>query len=102
MTTQITTFFYEETAPSVLLPASQLSVSSNSALKSIFYEVSNGKAVEVLAEGGIKANSNPADATIIWFTGAENRKLKIITTNKFEAWNWKEFPVNVVQTGNPF
>lgn len=102
LTTQITSFFYEETAPSVNLPTSQLTVNTNSALKSIFYEVSNGTAVEVSAEGGIKANSNPADAAIIWFNRAVTRKLKVITTNKFEAWNIKEFPVNVVQTGNPF
>ena len=96
LTTQITQFFYEETAPSVFLPASQLSVNTNSPLKSMFYEVSNGTVVEILAEGGIKANSNPADATIIWFDRAETRKLKILATNKFEAWSLKEFPVSVV------
>ena len=96
LTTQITQFFYEETAPSVFLPASQLSVNTNSPLKSMFYEVSNGTVVEILAEGGIKANSNPADATIIWFDRAETRKLKILATNKFEAWSLKEFQVSVV------
>jgi pimeloyl-ACP methyl ester carboxylesterase len=89
-------FFYEETAPSVFLPVNQLTVNANSPLKSIYYEVSNGNAVEVSAVGGVKANSNPADATVIWFYKAESRKLKIVSTNKFEAWSLKEFPVEVV------
>ena len=89
-------FFYEETAPSVFLPVGQLSVNASSPLKSVYYEVSNGAAVEVWAEGGIKASNNPTDATVIWFDKAENRKLKIISTNKFEAWNVKEFTVEVV------
>ena len=97
LTSNITQFFYEETAPSILLPASQLSVSANSPLKSIYYEVSNGTVVEVLAVGGVKANRFPADATVIWFDRAENRKLKIISTNKFDAWSLKEFPVEVVK-----
>jgi len=92
-----TKFFYEETAPSVFLPVNQLTVNASSPLKSIYYEVSNGSVVEIWAEGGVKASSNPADATIIWFDKAENRKLKIISTNKFEAWNLKEFPVEVVK-----
>ncbi len=98
LTSNISQFFYEETAPKVLLPASQLTVNINSPLKSIYYEVSNGKAIEVAAEGGVKANGNPADATIIWFDKVENRKLKIISTNKFEAWSLKEFPVEVVKS----
>ena len=98
LTSNISTFFYEESAPSILLPASQLSVNTNASLKSIYYEVSNGNAVEVVAEGGVKANNNPADATVIWFSKAENRKLKIISTNQFEAWSIKEFPVTVTQS----
>jgi hypothetical protein len=92
-----TKFFYDETAPSVFLPVNQLTVNANSSLKSIYYEVSNGAAVEIWAEGGVKASSNPADATIIWFDKAENRKLKIISTNKFDAWNLNEFQVEVVK-----
>ena len=92
-----TKFFYEETAPSVFLPVNQLKVNFNSPLKSIYYEVSNGAVVEVWAEGGVKASSNPADATVIWFDKAENRRLKILSTNKFEAWSLKEFQVEVVK-----
>ena len=92
-----TKFFYEETAPFVFLPVNQLTVNSSSPLKSIYYEVSNGAAVEVWAEGGVKANNNPTDATVIWFDKADNRKLKILSTNKFEAWNLREFPVEIIK-----
>ncbi len=95
LTSNISSFFYEVTAPAVLLPASQLSVKKNAQLKSIYYEVSNGNAVEVVTEGGVKTSSNPTDATVIWFSKAENRKLKIISTNQFEAWSINEFPVTV-------
>ena len=95
LTFQISKFFHEETAPAIFLPANQLSIAANSPLKSMYYEVSNGAVVEISAEGGIKANSNPADASVIWFDNVENRKLKILSTNKFDAWNLDEFPVTV-------
>ncbi len=90
-------FFYEQTAPSVFLPASQLSVKAESPLKNMYYEVTNGNVVEVQAEGGVKASSNPADATIIWFDKANERKVKILSSNQFDAWSLKEFPVEVVK-----
>lgn len=102
LTSNITKFFYEETAPSILLPAGQLSVESNAPLKSMYYEVSNGTVVEVVAEGGVKANNDPTDATVIWFNKAENRKLKIISTNKFDAWSLEEFPVTLVKSDKRF
>ncbi len=90
-------FFYEQTAPSVFLPASQLSVKAESPLKNMYYEVTNGKVVEIQAEGGVKVNSNPADATIIWFDKANTRKVKVLSSNQFDAWSLKEFPVEVVK-----
>ena len=90
-------FFYEQTAPSVFLPASQLLVKAESPLKNIYYEVANGNVVEIQAEGGVKASSNPADATIIWFDTANTRKVKVLSSNQFDAWSLKEFPVEVVQ-----
>jgi pimeloyl-ACP methyl ester carboxylesterase len=91
----ISEFFYEQTAPSVFLPANQLSVNAGSPVKNIYYEVTNGNVVEVQAEGGVKVNGNPADATIIWFDKANARKVKIISSNQFDAWSLKEFPVEV-------
>jgi len=90
-------FFYEQTAPSVFLPASQLLVKAESPLKNIYYEVANGNVVEIQAEGGVKASSNPADATIIWFDKANTRKVKVLSSNQFDAWSLKEFPVEVVK-----
>jgi hypothetical protein len=94
---QTTKFFYEETAPTVYLPASQLSVYASAPLKPMFYEVKNGTAVEVWAEGGVKASSNPTDATIIWFDKAALRKLNVLSSNSFDAWSLKEFEVEVVR-----
>ncbi|MFA5327611.1 MAG: alpha/beta hydrolase [Prolixibacteraceae bacterium] len=95
ITNHVTHFFYEETAPTVMLPPSQLTVPENSPLKSIYYEVNNGKPVRIEVSGGVKAIADPTDATIIWFKNSEKRQLSILTTNKFEAWNLKSFPVNV-------
>lgn len=92
-----TEFFYEQTAPSVFLPANQLSVTVGSPVKNIYYEVSNGNVVEVQAEGGVKVNGNPTDATIIWFDKANTRKVKILSSNLFDAWSLKEFPVEVIR-----
>jgi len=97
ITYQVTKFFYEETAPNVTLPASQLTISENANLKSFFYEVSNGFPVQISVEGGVKTNANPNDASIIWFKNSDNRKLIFLTTNKFEAWNEKSFPVKIVK-----
>ncbi|MBV5315961.1 MAG: alpha/beta hydrolase [Prolixibacteraceae bacterium] len=97
ITYQVTKFFYEETAPAINLPASQLSVSANTPTKSIFYEVTNGTPLQVTVTGGVKANANPTDATIIWFRNSEKRQLNILTTNKYEAWNLKTFPVTIVR-----
>lgn len=97
ITYQVTKFFYEETAPNVILPASQLTISENANLKSFFYEVSNGFPVQISAEGGVKTSADPNDASIIWFKNRDNRKLIFLTTNKFEAWNEKSFPVKIVK-----
>jgi len=97
ITYQVSRFFYEQTAPMVNLPTSQLNISDRSLLKSIFYEVTNGSPVEVTAEGGVKANSDPTDATIIWLRRAKKKQLNILCTNKFEAWISKTYPVSIVQ-----
>lgn len=93
----ITTFFYEQTAPQVFLPATQLMVNPNSSLKPFYYEVRNGIVVEISAEGGLKASPDPADASVIWFDRVENRKLKIRSTNQYDAWITNEFQVTVVR-----
>jgi hypothetical protein len=92
---QVSKFFYEETAPTIVLPPKQLTVSEDSDLKSIYYEVNNGRPVQVTATGGVKVNADETDATVIWFKNSLSRQLNILTTNKFEAWNQKTFEVKV-------
>jgi pimeloyl-ACP methyl ester carboxylesterase len=92
---QVSKFFYEETAPAIVLPPKQLTVSEDSDLKSIYYEVNNGRPVQVTATGGVKVNADETDATVIWFKNSLSRQLNILTTNKFEAWNQKTFEVKV-------
>lgn len=90
-------FFYEETAPSVMLPASQLTIPENADLKTFYYEVNNGNPVQISATGGVKAKADPTDATIIWIRNVVKRELIFESTNQFEAWNRAVFPVNVVK-----
>jgi len=97
ITSQVSKFFYEETAPGVILPPSQLTVSENADLKSIYYEVTNGTPVDITADGGVKVNANPTDATIIWIRNSVNRQLNVLTHNKFEAWNKKIFPIVIAK-----
>jgi len=97
ITYQVTRFFYEETAPNVVLPSSQLTISENAELKPLYYEVTNGSAVQITVAGGVKARSDPTDATIIWFRNSERRQLNILTTNNFEAWNSKSFLIRIVK-----
>lgn len=84
-------------APNYFQPVSQLYVSENSPIKSLFYEVTNGKAIQLTVTGGVKANANPTDATIIWYRNSPNRQFSLLTTNKFEAWNLLTFPVTVIR-----
>jgi len=90
-------FFYEETAPRVTLPPSQLTVSEDASLKQFYFEVTNGSLMQISVTGGVKVKADPTDATVIWIKNAEKRQLSFLTTNKFEAWNEKKFPVTVVK-----
>ena len=94
---QVSKFFYEETAPSVVLPGSQLTIPEKTDLKNVYFEVRNGTLVGISALGGVKAKADPKDATVIWLRDAVKRELVFETTNKFEAWNRVVFPVNVVK-----
>jgi len=97
ITYQVSKFFYEETAPVVSLPSSQLNISENADLKTIYYEVNNGAPVQITTIGGIKVKTDPTDATIIWFRNFSNRQLSILTNNKFDSWNEKYFLVKILK-----
>lgn len=95
ITYHVSRFFYEETAPSVTLPPNQLTVSENTALRPFYFEVTNGSLVKISVAGGVKVSADPTDATIIWIKNADKKQITFLTTNKFEAWNEKRFPVVV-------
>ena len=91
-----TQFFYQETAPEIKFPVNQLSISSSDDVKPFYYEVNNGSLVQVTVTGGVKAKADPKDASVIWLKNTEkNRQLIFLTTNKFEAWDEKKFPVTI-------
>ncbi|MBC8004095.1 MAG: hypothetical protein H7X84_01365, partial [Verrucomicrobia bacterium] len=91
-----TQFFYEETAPEIKLPASQLNVSVNDDLKPFFYEVHNGSLVHISVSGGVKTKADPKDASVIWLKNTEKkRQITFLTTNKYEAWNEKKFFIKI-------
>ncbi len=90
-------FIYEETAPEIVLPPNQLTISENADLKPFYFEVNNGSLVQISVTGGVKAKANPTDPSVIWIKNAEKRQLTLLTTNQFEAWNRKTYQVTVVR-----
>ncbi len=88
-------FMYEETAPDVVLPPGQLTISENAFLKPFYFEVSNGALVQISVTGGVKVKADPTDPSVIWIKNAEKKELNLLTTNKFEAWNEKKFRVTI-------
>lgn len=94
-----TQFFYEETAPEIKLPVSQLTISETEDIKPFFYEVNNGSLVGISVTGGVKTKADPKDASVIWLNNTEkNRTITLISSNKFDAWNKKVFPV-IIRSG---
>jgi len=93
----VSRFLYEETAPEVMLPKSQLAISEHADLKSFYFEVNNGSLVQISATGGVKTKADPTDSSIIWFKNSDKKELIFLTRNKFEAWNTEAFPVTLVR-----
>ncbi len=91
----VSRFLYEETAPDVSLPSSQLAISERADMKSFYFEVNNGSLVQISATGGVKSKADPTDSSVIWFKEAEKKELIFLTRNKFDAWNTKTFPISV-------
>jgi hypothetical protein len=97
ISSHVSRFLYEETAPEVTLPSSQLTISERADLKSFYFEVNNGSLVQISATGGVKTKADPTDSSVIWFKDAEKKELVFLTRNKFEAWNTKAFPVKIIK-----
>lgn len=97
ISSNVSRFLYEETAPDVFLPPSQLTISEQTEVKPFYFEVNNGSLVQISATGGVKTKPDPSDSSIIWFKEADNKELVFVTRNKFEAWNRKIFQVKTVK-----
>ena len=93
----VSRFLYEETAPEVMLPKSQLTISERADMKSFYFEVNNGSLVQVSATGGVKTKADSTDSSIIWFKNSDKKELIFLTKNKFEAWNTESFPVKIIK-----
>lgn len=88
-------FLYEETAPELVLPPNQLTISENADLKPFYFEVNNGSLVQISVTGGVKTKADPTDPSVIWIKNKEKRQLIFLTTNKFDAWGTKIFPITI-------
>jgi dienelactone hydrolase len=91
----VSRFLYEETAPEVVLPSKQLTISEGADIRPFYFEINNGSLVEISATGGVKTKADPTDSSVIWFKDAVKKELIFLTRNKFEAWNKKAFSISV-------
>ena len=94
ISSNVSRFLYDETAPDVFLPPNQLKIAGNADVKPFYFEVENGSLVQVTAIGGVKTSSDPLDTSVIWFKEAEKKELIFLTRNNYEAWKRKIFEVN--------
>lgn len=97
ISSNVSRFLYEETAPDVFLPPNQLSIPERADLKPFYFEVNNGSLVQISVTGGVKTKPDPADSSVIWFKEADKKELVFLTRNKFEAWNRKIFQVTTAK-----
>jgi len=95
ISSNVSRFLYEETAPDVTLPLKQLTISERAEVKPFYFEVNNGSLVEISATGGVKTKADPTDSSVIWFKDAVKKELIFLTRNKFEAWNTEAFSISV-------
>ncbi len=93
----VSSFFARQTAPSVFFPQNQQVVQANANIKPLYFEVSNGSAVQLDVTGGLKVNGDPLDSSIIWLKDADKRQVTIWAKNKFEAWNSNTFDIQISQ-----
>jgi hypothetical protein len=93
----VSRFLYEETAPDVVLPSKQLTISERDDIKPFYFEINNGLLVQISANGGVKTKADPTDSSVIWLRDAEKRELVFLTRNKFEAWNTTAFSISVAK-----
>ena len=93
----LTDFYYEETAPSVFFPEKQQTISASSTITPFYAEISNGEFLKASVTGGVKANNNANDLSVIWFKNSFKHEISIYTKNRFEAWNIKTYPITITR-----
>ena len=97
ISSNVSRFLYEETAPDVFLPQNQLSIPEQSDIRSLYFEVNNGSLVQISATGGVKTKADPSDSSVIWFKEADKKELIFLTRNNYEAWKRKAFQVKTLK-----
>lgn len=97
ISSNVSRFLYDETAPDVFLPPNQLNIAVNADVKPFYFEVENGTLVQVSVTGGVKTNSDPLDTSVIWFKDADKKELIFLTRNNYEAWKRKVFQVKTLK-----
>jgi pimeloyl-ACP methyl ester carboxylesterase len=88
-------FFYEQIAPEILVPEKQLTIFHGSNNVPVYSEIAKGelKSIEIL--GGVKANADPVDLSIIWFRNFNKHEISFTAGNSYQAWNTKSFSVEI-------
>jgi alpha-beta hydrolase superfamily lysophospholipase len=97
ISTNLTQFFYNETAPDIYLPEKQLTLSENSLLNTFYTEIKNGEFVATTVTGGVKSTPELTGLSVIWFKNNYNRQITLVAKNHFDAWNVKTFPVRIME-----
>jgi alpha-beta hydrolase superfamily lysophospholipase len=97
ISTNLTQFFYRETAPEIFFPTKQLTLSENILLNPFYLEIKNGEFVATTVTGGVKTSSDATGLSVIWFKSNYNRQITLITKNRFDAWNVKTYPITITE-----
>jgi hypothetical protein len=97
ITNDLTQFFDCETAPEIFVPEKQLTINIDSAIVPIYTEISRGEFKNSAIMGGIKANADPKEMSVIWFESNNKHEISIIAGNKYDAWSIMTFPVSITE-----
>lgn len=93
ITNQVVNFLKNETSPRIIIPEKQLKLNSISVLKPFYYEIENGTVADIQVRGGVKANSDPTDLSIIWLKNSTDKQFSIIANNRYDAVTTKTYYV---------
>lgn len=92
---EVSLFFYQETAPTLVVPKKQLTIKSQSPIEPLNFEIENGDLAMLEVTGGIKVSGDADCSSIIWFSNEKEHKFTLYSTNKFGAWNIRNYNVTI-------